>query len=406
MVLQLEKSDSGCPSHAGYAVCLRDHKHTEKITATMSGRVQAHSHRKPSSDTTHRMRMEGLKPESERDSGFSDASSEYLSALDQTDLDETVQGMDPGAQASQLAVMGAPFSGLSPMIFMNNVVLKQGLSQPNDTPPSPKPWGFRPAIEVLPQPQVVFLQPMVSTDSLQRSASVKRRRSKKYLPILKSYPKIAPHPGDSSSDNSSSSSTERSSSASRQWGRRHRQKQQSCPAGVVLLNPPTLPAASSPRAPSPKQCPPLHEASADSGRILAGLKQPEPLNNSTECTLPFSLAIHSSPHTEARAFATSTWPAEQAEGPPDEDCDSKRKRFCNTYNILSQSGLLDITLRTKELIRQNRHSQGQLERLQAQVGLFLESVQSGSPEVWTKLQKAMLEAGSEAMEEEISRSKS
>ncbi|XP_064195570.1 CLOCK-interacting pacemaker-like isoform X2 [Anguilla rostrata] len=382
---------------SGDAVCLRDDKRTGKIGATMSGRVRAHSQQKPSSVAMSRMKVEGLKPESERDSGFSDASSEHLSALDQMDLDETAQGMYPGAQTSQL-VMGAPYSGLSPMIFMNNALLKQ----PNDTPQSPNAWGFQPAIEMLPQPQVVFLQPMVSANpSLQRSVSMKRRRSKKYFPILKSYPKIAPHPGDSSSEQGSSGSTERSSSASSHWGRRRAQKQKSCPAGVILLTPPALPVTSGLRAPSPKQCPSLQEPSADSSGVL-GNKQPGPLSDNAERAPSTSPAKPSSPHAEAGALAPFSWPVEQADGPPtDDDCDSKRKRFCNTYNILSQSGLLDITLRIKELIRQNRHSQGQLERLQTQAGLFREAVQSGSPEVWTRLQKAMQEAGPEAMEEEI-----
>lgn len=272
------------------------------------------------------------------------------------------------------------------------------LLQPGETPPSPKPWGFRPAIEVLPQPQVLFLQPMVSADpSLQRSAPTKRRRSKKYLPILKSYPRIAPYPGDSSSEQGSSGSSERSSSASGQWGRRHGRKQQSCPAGIVPPTPTATPAASSTRATSPAGPPPLHEADADGGTVQSELEQ---LGPPSESGLSASLA---EPNAGAGVPDPSAWPAGPTEDPADEDCDSKRKRFCNTYNILSQSGLLDITLRVQELLRQNRHSQSQLERLQGQAGLFLEAVQSGSPEVWTRLQKTMLEAAADAAADEGNR---
>ncbi|KAJ8269959.1 hypothetical protein GJAV_G00108700 [Gymnothorax javanicus] len=363
----------------------------------MSGRIRTHSLQKASSDGASAMKMGGHKPESERDSGFSDASSEHLSAMDQGDSDGATRGSLSGPRASRL-VMGAQYSGLSPMIFMNNVVLKQ----PNDAPPSPKPWGARPTIEVLPHPQVVFLQPMVSADpSLQRRGSAKHRRSKhkKYLPILKSYPKIAPHPGDSSStEQGSTSRTERCSSASDQWGRNPGQKQPSCPTGVVLLTPPALPVPSSPRAPSPQEHPAPQETAADVAWASEGPKQPEPPNSSTECALSSSITGPSSPLAEAQALTHSMW---AAEGPPDEDEDSKRKRFCNTYNILSQSGLLDITLRVKELIRQNRSSQGQLERLQGQAALFLEAVRSGSPEVWSRLQRAMLEPAPEAGEDEV-----
>ncbi|KAG7466428.1 hypothetical protein MATL_G00164650, partial [Megalops atlanticus] len=92
--------------------------------------------------------------------------------------------------------------------------------QPNTPAPTLKPWGFQPTLEMLPQPQVVFLQPVVSNSSTasQKGGPDKRRRSRKYLPILKSYPKIAPHPGESSSEKSGSSSSERSSSSSSQGG--------------------------------------------------------------------------------------------------------------------------------------------------------------------------------------------
>lgn len=58
----------------------------------------------------------------------SDASSEYLSAVDLTDTEDAGRkgsfvGQDQAGL--QVAVMGAPYSGLSPMIIMNNFVLKQ-----------------------------------------------------------------------------------------------------------------------------------------------------------------------------------------------------------------------------------------------------------------------------------------
>lgn len=58
----------------------------------------------------------------------SDASSEYLSTVDQTDSEDTgrtgsVVSHDPAGP--QMAVMGGSFAGLSPMIIMNNFVLNQ-----------------------------------------------------------------------------------------------------------------------------------------------------------------------------------------------------------------------------------------------------------------------------------------
>ncbi|XP_036405928.1 CLOCK-interacting pacemaker-like [Megalops cyprinoides] len=352
--------------------------------AAMSSRVRGQSHRKLSSDMASRMRstpLERSKPESERDSGFSDGSSEHLSVLGQTDSDDTSRGTGPSARASGVSMVGGPYSGLSPMIIMNNVLLKQ----PGEIPPSPKPWGFRPAIEVIPQPQVVFLQPVVSNDSssLPKTMPVKRRRSKKYLPILKSYPKIAPHPGESGSERASSGSSERSSFTSGHWKRRH---------STTSSTPPVLNRTPSSQASSPGPFSPLPDGNAQNapaGDKQAGfMKGPDsaPPTSSTQ------------PPSPPPGLAPCTPPALRSpilHGDDPLDCHNKRKRFCNTYNILSQSGLLDITLRTKELIRQNRRSQAQLEQLRTQAGLFLEAVQSDDPGAWARLQSAMQEAGPE-----------
>lgn len=109
-------------------------------------------------------RTEKSKPDSERDSGFSglyykmlskykliscynnnkkktrynysliclfvDASSEHLSVVDQADSEDAARPVMQAAsgsrsQSSQLAVIGGSFQSLSPMIIMNNVLLKQ-----------------------------------------------------------------------------------------------------------------------------------------------------------------------------------------------------------------------------------------------------------------------------------------
>lgn len=57
----------------------------------------------------------------------SDASSEYLSAVEVTDSEDTGRnGSIIGQEAGQqVAVVGGSYTGLSPMIIMNNFVLKQ-----------------------------------------------------------------------------------------------------------------------------------------------------------------------------------------------------------------------------------------------------------------------------------------
>lgn len=59
---------------------------------------------------------------------FSDASSEYLSTVDLTDSEDTVRNgsiVNQNPTGPQVPVMGGSYSGLSPMIIMNNFVLKQ-----------------------------------------------------------------------------------------------------------------------------------------------------------------------------------------------------------------------------------------------------------------------------------------
>lgn len=59
-----------------------------------------------------------------------DASSEYLSALDQTDSEDvgrngSIESAVQDMTGPQVAVMGGSYGGMSPMIIMNNFVLKQ-----------------------------------------------------------------------------------------------------------------------------------------------------------------------------------------------------------------------------------------------------------------------------------------
>lgn len=61
---------------------------------------------------------------------FVDASSEHLSTVDQTDTEDASRTVGPAvggsrSQPSQVAVVGGSYQNLSPMIIINNVLLKQ-----------------------------------------------------------------------------------------------------------------------------------------------------------------------------------------------------------------------------------------------------------------------------------------
>ncbi|XP_040016469.2 CLOCK-interacting pacemaker [Gasterosteus aculeatus] len=376
----------------------------------MSTKRKAESHSR-ASNRPRLMKPGGTLAEAERDSGFSDASSEHLSTMDNTDSEDSsrpaVRKGPQTAPSSQLAVVGGSISNLSPMIIMNNVVLKQ----PRDNSPALTPWRFSPTVEVVqpvvPQPQVVFLQPVVSRQAspASKEASSRHRRPKKYLPILKSYPKIAPHPGDSSSSSgrgtassstscstsssfhssSSSSGSERGSSLtsnSRDHCQREKQKRNlSGGAGNSSSTSPGVPAPPSTASLllQRRLSLPTTETGPASERSSSVLSQAE---ISVSVTQGADLVPRAAPE-EIRS------PGECKHG--DGGVETKRKRFCNTYNILSQSGLLDIALRTKELHRQNRRSQSDLNRLREHTDLFLQALCSGDTGIWVKLDAALQE---------------
>ncbi|XP_077366801.1 CLOCK-interacting pacemaker isoform X2 [Festucalex cinctus] len=320
----------------------------------MSAKRKAESDSRPANRPRVMKSRNNSRADSERDSGFSDASSEHASTVDNTDSEDSPRpSVLPGAKSAasgQLAVAGGSYSSMSPMIIMNNVLLKQ----PGDNSPAMKPWSFSPAVEVVQpvvqQPQVVFLQPVVSRQASKEAS--RHRRPKKYLPILKSYPKIAPHPGDSSSSGrgtATSCSSSGSSGSQRDHGPKEKpQKRQTS----VLPGPPDNTQQIPSESPSPAT-----GQSASSPSVPSRLSSPTP-------------ADEPSP-------AEHKW--------DDGEDDTRRKRFCNTYNILSKSGLLDITLRTKELLRQNRRTQTDLDRLKEDTDLFLRALRSGDAGICVRL---------------------
>ncbi|XP_047429630.1 CLOCK-interacting pacemaker [Mugil cephalus] len=367
------------------------------------------------------MKSGNARADSERDSGFSDASSEHMSTMDTTDSEDSPHPVvrkgpktsGSGPQPSPLAVVGGSYSSLSPMIIMNNVVLKQ----PGDNAPALKPWGFSPTVEVVQpvvqQPQVVFLQPVVSRQAspASKEATSRHKRPKKYLPILKSYPKIAPHPGDVSSSSgrgtaSSCSSSSSSSSSSFSGSERcststssHREHCQKDKPQRALCSSASNSGSATPSLPStPSSMSPLLQShlSLPTTEASSSPSRDRPSSVVSQSEFMTSLSF-----TNATDSKNNTLPVALAETPEDislgecnlnvGESDSKRKRFCNTYNILSKSGLLDITLRTKELLRQNRRTQSDLDRLKEHTDLFLQALQSGDTSILIKLQTSLQE---------------
>lgn len=262
---------------------------------------------------------------------------------------------------------------------------------------------------VVQQPQVVFLQPVVSrqTSPASKEATSRIRRSKKYLPILKSYPKIAPHPGDntsssgrgtgSSSSSSSSSGSERCSAlTANQWEQSQKEKAQktlcssTSNSGSVTPSLPATPNAGSPLSQNRLSLP----ASENSTSSSPSREKPSAAFSQAELVSALSFTHTTGSKNHPLPVPHSSTEESISSGDcslSDSDSDTKRKRFCNTYNILSKSGLLDITLRTKELLRQNRRTQNDLDRLKEHTDLFFQALQSGNTSICMKLQASLQE---------------
>uniref|UniRef100_A0A670ZAZ4 CLOCK interacting pacemaker n=1 Tax=Pseudonaja textilis TaxID=8673 RepID=A0A670ZAZ4_PSETE len=64
----------------------------------------------------------------------------------------------------------------------------------------------------------------------------------------------------------------------------------------------------------------------------------------------------------------------------------RQRRLHNTVEILRRSGLLGITLRTKELLRQNSRVQRELAQLREEAQLLCQAVRNSDWQVWARLQ--------------------
>lgn len=192
------------------------------------------------------------------------------------------------------------------------------------------------------------------------------------MPPLKSYPRIAPHPAEVASKRVGSHRVKgASASVYEQRQRRHQHSHR-------------LHSSHSPQAiPQPP------------ARAISNFDAADNQANPTDGQEPLGECLSSLAATGSLFNFTDEFGSRMQDGCPDSMDSNKRKRFSNTYNILNKSGLLGITLRTKQLIKENKRTQGQLQQLQEQTGLLLEALSSGDPELWTKLQLSLQDTDKE-----------
>lgn len=262
--------------------------------------------------------------------------------------------------------------------------------------PALKPWSLNTSLDVVPQSQLLFLQPVAPAGDCTGQSYDKQIHSRKHVPMQNTFPIISPHLAQESTVDEGPSAIHKRSNHSHggrhQRRRRYDEKPFRCYSLKQDVSETFKDHDEDPNIASLGETGHAVEdvAVENSSSRLNDLQEPHTTSS------PFSLCtdsfLASFPQKSPKASVTQSSDVEnipEALSPSS----SKHKRYCNTYDILNWSGLLGITLRTKELIRQNKRSQAELKSLQTQTDLFLEAMCSGDPKVWMRLQLILQNSG-------------
>ncbi|MEQ2251829.1 hypothetical protein ILYODFUR_015249 [Ilyodon furcidens] len=232
-----------------------------------------------------------------------------------------------------------------------------------------------PRMIIVEQPNVMAATRQLLNPLSRTSSVTEKKMNSTYLPILNSYPRIAPHPSKKPPDKSSSNQeshnlskrmcTERrteDTSVTRGLSEEHHHKQPK----LRVSNSVPLSTSSSRNSPSSSTFP----------------------ISSTNPRSPSSSSLHTASSDSLdggshRNITTST----------------RRCQFLNTVELLRRSGLLDITLRTKELLRQSNATEQDISQLRQHTELLCQAVSNPGHSLngvtaWERLCQAMAESGS------------
>ncbi|RXN15624.1 CLOCK-interacting pacemaker-like protein [Labeo rohita] len=359
---------------------------------------------------------------SEKDSGYSDTGSDSLqtdaddqqSSVNEPQVHKGLGGTDQGSlQGNHILVSGRP--ELTPIFIIKNVVLKQpGQSGQDHILPSSLTWeGGAPNnqgpthVLLLQQPGINQSAPLhILKPQPQRSESKGVKKSKNtYLPILNSYPRIAPHPSKKTPEKpttSRGSNTEEHSLSKRvcteekrdevstttQAARQHLHKQ---PEKNLLLHSHSLSRSLS-TGHETLSGSHQHQSPRRPSSPSASLNVSSPSISSTQTPSPPSsndlIQARKEPHKHCPEPSSG-------KGSNNLKGTARHRRFLNTVEILSQLGLFDITLRTQDLLRQNAATERDIAQLRQHAALLFQAAQAGAdaPAAWEKLQQVMAESG-------------
>lgn len=335
----------------------------------------------------------GSRCSSEKDSGYSDGSDWQQTDVEDQHSQKSQSRGSEGAETSQPTQnkdlrQGNPgnpnlmLAGheLQPIYIINNMVLKQPdtIKKRGQLPPRN---GSGETGSTGPTHMILFQQPSLSPATVQlhkpssrKPNSTGKKANSTYLPILNSYPRIAPHPSKKPPDKALSN--DESQNLSKRVCVEHRNTDtpvtSSLPKQHVYKQPTSsvvtsgLPCSSSTK-----------DARSASSPITVSSSQDSPSESSLHSTSSIltTRGLH-------RNSTTST----------------RHRRFLNTVEILRQSGLLDITLRTKELLRQSNATERDIAQLRQHTELLCQAATNPTCSLsgitaWEQVHQAMAESG-------------
>ncbi|CAB1333224.1 unnamed protein product [Coregonus sp. 'balchen'] len=398
-----------------------------------------------------RMSRSDSEKDSEKDSGYSEAGSDSV----QIDLDDQRSSVSEPHRAhrsssslphrahrssSSLGHNMPPFEEQNPIYVIKNLVVKP--SGPEELLHRPLAWGggwdslsgFKaPTQHLLIQKPGVpspFLAPSNLPDPQGQSKKGGSRSNKNhtsknsYLPILNSYPRIAPHPrkegleqgreGAGAVKESSREGQSRSKRVCTEDKREavsttthlrpqqhhHHQRESRTQSHYKVSSS----QSSSPHLPHHSMGGPASSTQQGSNCCHQHAKPSPSPSRSNGVGSPSIISSQAS--SSSSSSSADSWAPEASIDLSDclSDCSLVRqRRFLNTAEILSQSGLLAITLRTKELLRQNAATEKELAQLRQHAQLLCLAAQTGqeatqqgpndSPSPMDKLLQAMSQSG-------------
>ncbi|XP_064831288.1 CLOCK-interacting pacemaker [Oncorhynchus masou masou] len=373
----------------------------------------------------------GSRCGSEKDSGYSDNNSctDWLHA-DREDQGSSVseprgrEGLQSQVNPEQAPLQGnhtlVPSPGspdLTPIFIIRNVVLKQNGSDHHLQ--NQLNWENRggSSNDSVPCHVILVQQPSEAsaaspnpnrTQSWRSDSTAMKTKSRTYLPILKSYPRIAPHPSKKPSDITPVDPLGKGTGREDQSQDKRmctEDKRDEVSTTTHLLTPSRKHVR---KQPDPKR-------SLSHWRSPASSRSPSPRSPSTPSSF-VSRSMPSSDTTTASSYSSSggssplsarRWPS--GHGPGLSLFSAARdRRFLNTVGILSQSGLLDITLRTQDLLRQSNATDRDIAQLRQHTQLLYQAAnhQNNNPynndpdnndpnanAGWERIRQAMAQSG-------------